>query len=155
VSTARLAMYKGPARGIKNKLGHWLVCLLTWSKYSHVELEIAGACYSSSLRDGGVRAKVIPDLETSGHWDVFPVEIDVQRALARFTTDRGKHYSWLGMLRVCPLLAWLPRRDATQRFCSDEVAWMCGADDPETFSPEDVLDAYVDSLACADVSTPG
>jgi hypothetical protein len=35
------------------------VGLLTCSKYSHVELIIDGLAYSSSMRDGGVRAKQI------------------------------------------------------------------------------------------------
>jgi hypothetical protein len=136
-------MYRGPAQGLRNALGHWAVRILTLSRYSHCELEIDGVCYSSSFRDGGVRAKVIEDLETSGHWDLFPVEIDEAQALRRFQADAGKHYSWVGMLRVCPLLRWLPRRDATQRFCSDEVAWMAGLADPETYSPQDVLDALI------------
>lgn len=143
-------MYKGPASGLKNVLGHWLVCVLDTArqsikhgrlvlvKYSHVELQIDGTCYSSSFRDGGVRSKVISDLS---HFDLFPVTVDKEAALDRFKWDEGKHYSWVGMLRV--LLPFLPRRDATQRFCSDEVAFMLGAADSETFSPYDVLDRYV------------
>jgi hypothetical protein len=143
---ATLAMYRGPATGLRNKIGHWAVCLFTISPYSHVELVIDGVCYSASFRDGGVRAKVIDDLETSGHFDLFPIEIDRELALARFEADKGKPYDWLGMLRVFPFLQWLPRRDAA-RFCSEEVGWMLGAQDPETLSPEDVLERYFDMLA--------
>jgi hypothetical protein len=136
--SARLCMYKGPATGLKNRLGHWAVRLLTWSRYSHIELEIDAVCYSSSFRDAGVRAKVIPDLATSGHWDLLPVQCDEARALARFNADRGKPYDWPGMLRVCPLLRWLPRGDGA-RFCSEEVAWMLCMRDPETLSPQRLL----------------
>jgi hypothetical protein len=145
MSNATLCMYRGTPTDWKNRLGHWLVCALTTSKYSHVELFYDGVCYSSSYRDGGVRAKVITDLNDSGHWDLFPITIDVEPVGARFKADEGKPYGWRGMLRVCPLLRWLPRRDG-ERFCSEEVAHMLGASDPETFSPEDVLETYVDMI---------
>lgn len=144
--TARLCMYKGPASGLKNKLGELIVCLATRSRYSHVELEINGVCYSSSFRDGGVRAARIPDLETSGHWDLYPLALTHDEeglAVDRFKFDyfAKKPYDWLGMLRVCRWLRWLPRRDGA-RFCSEEVAYMLGAPDPETMSPQDVLERY-------------
>jgi hypothetical protein len=138
---AQLAMYKGPATGWRNKLGHWAVCFFTASRYGHIELVIDGVCYSASFRDGGVRAKVIADLETSGHWDLFRISADRDLALARFGADGPKPYDWLGMLRVFPLLRWLPRIDG-KRFCSEEVAWMLGHADPETLSPAAVLRKY-------------
>jgi hypothetical protein len=136
-----LAMYRGPATGWKNRLGHWIVCFLTFSRYSHCELVIDGVCYSSSFRDGGVRAAVIATLETSGHWDLYEVVGDEKLALQRFARDEGKPYDWPGMLRVCALLRWLPRGDGA-RFCSEEVAYLLGAHDPETFSPREVLAAF-------------
>lgn len=158
MSNATLCLYKGPAAGFKNILGHWLVCALdtinqsikrrriVLAIYSHVELQIDGVCYSSSFRDhtpltpnGGVRSKVITDFS---RFDLYPCTVDKEAALARFKADEGKHYSWVAMLRVCPLLRWLPRRDATQRFCSDEVAFMLGVQDPETLSPQDVLERF-------------
>lgn len=155
MSNATLCMYKGPASGLKDKLVHWSICLLDSIRqsvkrgqstpviYSHVELLIDGVCYSSSSRDGGVRSKIIEDLETSGHWDLFPVTIDKEQAIARFLGDAGKHYSWVAMERV--LFPLLPRRDATQRFCSDEVAYMLGDPDPETLSPYDVRMKYAEA----------
>lgn len=144
----QLAQYKGPPSGLKNKLGHWVVCLFTWSKYSHVELLIDGICYSSSFRDGGVRAKVIDQESLDAHFDLFPVvnAPTKETVLARFQSEVGKKYSWLGMLRTCPLLRCLPRRDENQRFCSDLVAYLLGASDPETFTPEDVLERYGEAL---------
>lgn len=134
-----LALYKGPATGLRNKVGRWLVCALTLSRYSHVELVLHGVSYTSSFIDGGVRSKVI-DL-ASGHWDLISIEGDEQLAYDRFFADRGKPYDWLGMLRVSPLLRWLPRRGSS-RFCSEEVAWMLGLDDPETFSPAGLARRY-------------
>lgn len=141
----RLALYKGPATGAKNKLGHWVVCVATASKYSHVELMIDGVCYSSSFRDGGVRAKVIDAESLAAHFDLFDVKNppDEATVLARFAAEKGKPYSWRGMLRVCPVLRWLPRRDSSERFCSDLVSYLLGATDPETFSPENVREKFV------------
>lgn len=145
-ANAELAMYRGPATGWKNKLGHWGICLLTISPYSHVELVIDGVCYSSSYRDGGVRAKIVPDLRTSGHFDLFPIQIDTAAALARFYADAGKPYDWVGLWRVSWLFRWL-RPSTEKRFCSEEVIWMAlGVNDPETFSPKDVLAALSDLI---------
>lgn len=137
-------MYKGPADDWKHKLGHWLVKVLTASKYSHCELFINGTCYSSSFRDGGVRSKVI-DLN-SGHWDNIKIEgYDEKYALQWFERNRGRPYDWPGMIKVCPLLRWLrfilPRR-GQRRFCSEAVAGMLGYKNPETYSPQKVLRQY-------------
>lgn len=140
---ARLCAYKGPATGWKNKLGRFVVCFFTASRYSHVELEIGGICFTSSYMDGGVVARPIPTLDTSGHWDFYPVTIDVPRALAQYEADKGKPYDWIGMLRTCPLLRWLPRRDGS-RFCSEQVAAMLGVADPERCTPEDLVDYAFD-----------
>ena len=53
----QIAFYKGPAKGLTNKLGRLLVCLGTLSRYSHCELVIQGVCYSASARDGGCGAR--------------------------------------------------------------------------------------------------
>lgn len=150
-----LALYKGPATGFKNRVGHLLTCIAdtirlsmrSWRvvivKHSHVELVIDGVCYSSSFRDGGVRKKVIEDLRTSGHFDIFPVELDAAAALRRFAQDEGKAYDWLGMLRCSTWFRWLPA-SVMKRFCSEAVIWMArGVADPETYSPEDVRRALV------------
>lgn len=134
-----LALYKGPADDWKHKVAHWLVCTLTWSKYSHIELVIRGICYTSSFRDHGVRTKKIDLL--NGHWDIYPIEANESIALAWFDKHKGEPYDWIGMLRVCPLLRWLPKRNKTS-FCSEAVGGMLGFRDPERFSPEKVLWHY-------------
>jgi len=114
----QLAMYKGPAGTLQQKALHWLICALdsvrqsgkrrrlVLVRYSHCELVIAGVCYSSSNRDGGVRPKVI-DL-ASGHWDVFHVDGDEAAALAWFRQHDGQNYDWYGVLRFCRPLRCLP-----------------------------------------------
>ena len=70
-----LTLYKGPpTNDIVHVISHWVTCIvlsirdLKITKYSHSEIYIDGICYSSSVRDGGVRSKVI-DLN-SGKWDI-------------------------------------------------------------------------------------
>lgn len=65
MSGVQIAFYRGPPRRWLHKLSHWLICLFTLSRYSHCELVIDGVCWSSSARDGGVRAGV-QSLETAG-----------------------------------------------------------------------------------------
>lgn len=135
-----LAMYKGPANGFWNQLSHCAIRVLTFSRYSHVELVIRGTCWSSSPRDGGVRGKQI-DLAT-GRWDIFPLEGNEERAYAWFQAHKGEGYDWAGMLRCCPLLRWLPKRQH-KKFCSEAVACALAAHpDPETLHPQAVLDFH-------------
>lgn len=137
----QLAMYRGPASGLRNTLVHAAVCVLTFSRYSHVELVINGICWSASPRDGGVRGKQI-DLST-GRWDLFPVQGNKESALSWFMRHRAQGYDWAGQLRCCPLLRWLPKRPH-KRFCSEAVAAALGHPQPETLSPQAVLDYFFD-----------
>jgi len=86
----QLALYK-PHRAMD--LGGRLICWWTRSPYSHVEVVIDGVCYSSSLRDGGVRAKRI-DL-AHPWWRVIPIEWRApDDALRMFSIYEGEPYGW-------------------------------------------------------------
>lgn len=140
----QLAFYKGPAAGLVPSIVHWATCVFTLSRYSHVELVIDGVCYSSSARDGGVRAKRI-DL-ASGHWDVVALPADFRdeaKALAWFRTRLGQHYDWAGVLRFVPLLRWLPR-EPRQWFCSEAVAAALGFPNPDTWTPADLSEVAME-----------
>lgn len=120
-----LALYKGPPRNDwLHSLSHYAIRLWTWSRWSHAELVIDGTCYSSSSRDGGVRAKDI-DL-TTGRWDVLPLHLDDDRledALAWFLTNAGDRYDWAGIARfVLPFLPHGRRR----WFCFEAIAAALG-----------------------------
>lgn len=132
----QLALYKGPADDLAHKIGHAAVCLLTGSKYSHVELVINGICWTSSARDGGVRGKAI-DL-TSGRWDVHPITGDEDRARAWFSAHNLENYDWAGVLRFA--LPFLPQRE-NQWFCSEACAAALGLPNPENYTPQSLLDA--------------
>jgi hypothetical protein len=133
----KLALYKGPADGLLNKIGHAAVCLFTRSKYSHIELLIGGVCWTSSNRDGGVRGKVI-DLY-SGKWDLFEIEGDEAKALAWFAQHEQENYDWAGVLRFA--FGFLPNR-TNQWFCSEAVAAALGLDNPDQYTPQSLLERF-------------
>ena len=87
-----IALYKGPADDIVHVISHWVTCIvlsmrkLRFEKYSHTEVYIDGICYSSSVRDKGVRSKVI-NVE-SGKWDYIDItnQVDKEYALKIFNS---------------------------------------------------------------------
>lgn len=135
----RLAFYKGPPADKWHLLSHKLTCWFTGSLYSHVELVIDGMAYSSSARDGGVRAKQL-DL-TTGRWDVIDIEmvdpLAESDALEWFIERLGEKYDWAGVLRF--VLPFVPQR-SNQWFCSEAVATALGLDKPWRTSPGDLWD---------------
>ena len=104
---AGIAFYKGPpANDWQHTVSHYAIRAWTWSRWSHAELVIDGWCYSSSTRDGGVRAKRI-DL-TTGRWDVVPVDLpedQIAKAVSWFLMHDGDGYDWPGIgYFVLPLI---------------------------------------------------
>lgn len=123
--TAQLALYKGPPRNdLLHSVSHYAIRLWTWSRWSHAELVIDGVCYSSSSRDGGVRAKTI-DL-TSGRWDVVELPLSDEqagKALAWFLTNDGDKYDWAGIWRF--VLPFLPHGER-RWFCFEAIGSALG-----------------------------
>ena len=134
-----LALYKGPpTNDIVHVISHWVTCIvlsirdLKITKYSHSEIYIDGICYSSSVRDGGVRSKVI-DLN-SGKWDIVDLSsfIDTAYALEVFKTKEGNRYDWFGALGFgLPFL----KQDPNKEFCFEICATMLNLPGPAKWTP--------------------
>lgn len=133
-----IALYKGPTDDIMHAISHWITCIvlsirdLKITKYSHTEICIDGTCYSSSVRDKGVRSKVI-DLN-SGKWDLIDItsQVDKDKALEVFNANKGKKYDWLGALGFgLPFLI----QDQNKEYCFEINAKMLGLDDPSKYTP--------------------
>lgn len=89
-----LALYKGRRDGSGFKVwaaraSDWLTRKLTRGQYSHCEIAVREhpqasvyTCYSASVRDGGVRCKVMP--LTKEKWDLIPLPSG-NAALARLS----------------------------------------------------------------------
>lgn len=133
----KLAFYKG-----REDLYDRLISWWTRGPYSHVELVIGeGLCYSSSPRDGGVRAKFIDLLPE--RWDVVDLgdRYDDGHAIDWFEDRIGARYDTLGILGF----VWGPtREDRSRYFCSEAVAAALKIKDPWRFDPN-ALHALVTS----------
>lgn len=139
----KIALYKKPSKGFIKKLVHYGICIVTLSRYSHCELIINEKCYSSSGRDNGVREKIITDIATSGHWDIFEINnANEEYALQVFNNFVGQKYDYLGVARY--LFPFLPNIK-NRWYCSELNAAMLNI--PKEKTPQDlfkvvVLDRY-------------
>lgn len=127
----RLALYKAPGT-----LFDKLIRVATRSAYSHCEIVIDGACYSSSVRDGGVRRAFIN--VDSGHWDVIDIPGDPARVLDWFSRNDGARYDWLGLARC--VIPFFPHA-ANRWFCSEACGAALGLD-ASRISPQNLFERY-------------
>ena len=119
-----------------------------WSQsiYSHCELVIAGTCYSSSIMDKGVRAKII-DLEPD-KWDVIDLAwADAATALEYFRKTDSNTYGWLSLLGS--QLFNRNQTDIGSQLCSEWCANAIGLPNAATYSPKTLADTcrYMGRLA--------
>lgn len=141
-----LALYKGSGGSLYDRLTDWLIRKITKGKYSHCEIVVKKEtnftdrydceeyyeCYSSSVRDGGVRKKVI-NLD-DGKWDLIKLDNVTEAQIEyyyRITKD--KKYDWFGAVGI--ILGIKEHRD--KFFCSEWCfnAIKYGSEDGWRFSP--------------------
>lgn len=130
--TPALAFYKAPGTIIDKAIR-----IRTGSPYSHVEFlpdwtdrSSRATAWSSSARDGGVRAKVI-DFRRD-RWDVVPVQWAPSDILDRFEGQRGKKYDYVGVLIGRSL--GVPLHCENRWFCFEFVGWGLGLPNPQTLT---------------------
>lgn len=137
-----LALYKGPADDLMHVISHWVTCIvlsirdLKITKYSHTEVCIDGVCYSSSVRDKGVRSKVI-NLD-SGKWDYIDItgKVDKEYALKVFESKKGKKYDWFGALGFgLPFL----KQNPDKEYCFEITAEMLHLPDASKVTPTKLI----------------
>lgn len=139
-----LACYKGKKQGkdlktLLFKSLDWLVRKATGGEYAHCEIVVKRIdgqfdCYSSSLRDGGVRCKTM--YLPSDKWDLIPIGQDdlslIYRLNTHFAATKGQKYDYWGAIGVpfhCnsgSLKKW---------FCSEWCAEVLGLENPAQYSP--------------------
>ena len=149
-----LALYKGRRDGAwyrpcvaAARLSDWIIRTLTGSQYSHCELAVPCAdgqydCYSSSIRDGGVRFKTMP--LPPEKWDLIPVDASPEQVYEALAATFGAKYDWAGATGV--IARW--RHDKRKWFCSEWCAMALGLPNPERFCPGS-LAAYLQTTANA------
>lgn len=139
-----LALYKGRKKG-KNltsllaRFSDWLTRKLTKGEYSHCEIVLANDgrtfCYSSSIRDGGVRCKEI-DVYDREKWDLIGLKNVKEEQIKRyFESTKDLSYDWWGALGIVLGL----KQKRSKFFCSE---WcfnaIKGGDQGWRFSPNDL-----------------
>ena len=145
MSKVYLALYKGRKSGrspkaLTMRFADWVIRKATRGIYSHCEIAVALGngvfeCYSSSLRDGGVRCKVMR--LPSDKWDLVELPAtDVLTAKLQmiWLMTQGKSYDVLGSLGV--VLRFGNRLD--KWFCSEWCAHVLGFAAPWRLSPNDL-----------------
>ena len=108
------------------KHGTWydrLICLVTRSKYSHCEIVLTdGMCASSSVRDGGVRYKIIT---LDDHWDVYNLSYPPSEAsvITWFNLHDSNKYSYIGAVLSVFGIVW---KSEHEKFCSEACGEVLG-----------------------------
>lgn len=88
---------------------------LAFTRGHHYELETVWDCYSSSLRDGGVRCKQI-NVRDMSKWDLLPVEgVTAEQIKTYFNRTAGKKYDWWGAIGVVLGI----KQKRSKYFCSE------------------------------------
>lgn len=141
-----LALYKGRRDGTGSQVWaarftDWLTCKLTRGIYSHCEIAVAldggqFECYSSSIRDGGVRCKTMP--LPAAKWDLIELP-DSSGSLktnlaAVFAQTQGQRYDLPGALGV----VFKTRQRSGRWFCSEWCGTVLGLPEAWRFSPNDL-----------------
>lgn len=116
-------------------VGGRLICWWTKSPYSHCELLVHGLAYSSSIRDGGVRAAQI---DFDEHWDFIHLPWASEAAVVALHAETmGEPYGWADLvLRQL----FNNRGDDSGWFCSEWCAAALGLPEPTRYSPGDLAD---------------
>jgi len=125
------------------RLGDWITRRVTRGKYSHCEIAVASTgnrydCYSSSFRDGGVRAKTMA--LSDDKWNLIPVDVRCEEITRFFTRHEGKRYDWRGVLGF----VFYNRASRRRWFCSEFCAACLGFSDAWRISPS-LLHAFLAS----------
>ena len=140
-----LALYKGHRDGTgwrvwAARFTDGLTRVLTRGRYSHCEIAVREhtqasvyTCYSASIRDGGVRCKVMP--LPSANWDLIPLPDSVDgRLKTLWSRTQGQGYDLLGAFGV---IFGLPE-NRRRWFCSEWVGAALGLPESWRFSPNDL-----------------
>ena len=131
-----LACYHGKARKSLHRFCDNLTRFFTRGKYSHCEIAIAlpdgrYECYSSSIRDGGVRTKIMP--LNPDKWDLIALDgISPEQITRYYRQNHGLGYDLLGALGCVVGLRQYPNKYFCSEWCFNAIF---GSDEGWRFSP--------------------
>lgn len=130
-----LAMYKG-----KGDWKSWLVKKFSRSIYSHCEILIGEHCYSSTVKDNGVRKDIF--IYNEHDWDLFEIPwAKAKKIEEHYLKTQNNGYGWFdlfsGYIFRSPV-------DHKGDFCSEWCAEALGISISTRLSPQDLLDICMD-----------
>lgn len=114
----KIAFYKGSGDIFDKIVRKW-----TKSIYSHCEIVDGNNWYSSSPRDGGVRIKTMKTYNPE-HWDFIDCNIDKERLISVFESNKYKGYDWVGI--IFSHIFKFNINSKTRMYCSEFVAEVIG-----------------------------
>ena len=120
-----------------------IICYVTKSRFSHVELSIFDVdddhmCWSSSTRDNGVRYKRISISDNK--WVVVPIFVYPTNVEEFFTKHKGKAYDYIGLIGT---IIYLPYFSSENKwFCSEIIAEFLELKNSWNYTPEDLYIKY-------------
>lgn len=146
-----LLFYKG-RRSENPSATFWdnFICLVTRSRYSHVELAFFNIdanhlCWSSSTRDDGVRYKRI--YVDYSKWDAVSIQLDKDDSF--FLQHEGKGYDYMGLIGTVIALPIFSRKN--KWFCSEIIAAFFGLSNPWSYTPEDLYKYFNTGVSNANI----
>ena len=122
----KLALYKG-----RGQIGNAVIRWWTRSPYSHCEIVIGDVGYTSSLMDGGVRAKRIKF--DPAHWDFVDLAWAHEHEVKMlYGQTKDEPYGWMDLIK-----RQFFNRPGDDRgwFCSEWCAAALGLPNPQLYSP--------------------
>ncbi|OAU97577.1 hypothetical protein [Moraxella catarrhalis] len=133
-----LACYHGRADKVGHRLCDGITRFMTKGKYSHCEIVISKQdglyeCYSSSIRDGGVRVKTMK-LDSS-HWDLILLNISKEQVLDFYKQTANCSYDLLGALGIVLGLRQHPDKYFCSEWCFEAIT---NKQNGYRFSPNDL-----------------
>ena len=123
-------------------MSDFLIRQFTHGKYSHCEIAVQTElpafyeCFTSSIRDGGVRSKTL--ILKEDHWDKIEINIDLHKMMEFYTKTKGCKYDLLGCLGI--LTSKIKHRKS-KYFCSEWCAEVLGYKNSEKISPNELYKA--------------
>lgn len=146
--TIMLAFYKGKkSENPDTTFFDRLVCFVTGSRYSHVELVYyyvkesnVGYCWTSSPRDNGVRMaclQFVPHhwelFEYTGHMPGHLVEGTMKEISDWFKPKEGMKYDWVGAVATVIRVI---KQIESKYFCSEIIAEFFAFFKPHRYTPK-------------------
>jgi uncharacterized protein YycO len=102
----------------RNNIGSWLIRLVTWSEWSHVEI-LNNGLIGANAPEGVLVTSYTKRYKTASEMYIMNIPCDDDKAIKWAYTQIGKQYDWFGVLGLWWHRNW---QDDRRWWCSEFVA---------------------------------